>query len=190
MEGEELIEKAREFVTRKTKLTLERYEQIAREWNETRDRRSRGEISKKECSKIHKELMEETEEGEIKFDNEKDFVDFTNILIEFSAFKDSSKALSSITHEIEHTKPWKKIGVKSYLGWHNFSEPSMFKAFHKPFGKEYEDLSPLEKNKIHHESLKVVSIPSESDTRAIIRLEEKYGKATNLTARKKIKKSH
>ena len=144
MERAELIEKAKEFYARKTKLTLERYERISEEWNETSDKRERGEITKEECDKIHRELIKETQGAEIEFDNEKDFREFTNILIEYGAFasKSISEVLPSVEHEIEHSGPWEKAGVKSYFGWHNFSEPNMLKAYHKASGDKHDALSP------------------------------------------------
>jgi len=178
----ELLEKAREFASKENKLTLERYNQIKKEWNRTTDKRNKGEITKEEALIIHQSLMKETEEAEIKFDNEEDFINFSNHLSSFAGIP-LAIVLKQVEHEIEHSKPYKKEGIKSYFGWHNLSEPTgnpflkakRFQPFHKPFGEKYDSFSSFEKDKLLYKSLKVVSLPSKEDREAINELEERHG---------------
>ncbi len=182
MEKEELIEKAKEFLARPTELTLKRYKEIRKEWNEITSKRDKGEISPEETFKTHKKLMEETEKIEIKFDEEKDFTDFSFLFGSFVGIP-TEHIKEQVKHEIEHTKPYKKVGIKSYLGWHNFLEsaPNLFligrrfQAFHKPFGEKYDNLSSFEKDVLLYKSLHTTSKPSEGDLEAIKELEERHG---------------
>ena len=172
-----LIEKAREFVHKPTILTLKRYDRIRVEWNDTLDKRNKGMITNEDASTICESLLKETNDVEVKFDNKKDFIEFTNILVGFGMFKTENipKVSLSIDHEIEHSIPWQKAGITSYFGWHSFCEPLMYKPFHLPFGEKYDKLLPLEIIKLFYKSLKAVSIPSESDRYEINRLEKEYG---------------
>ena len=85
----------------------------------------------------------------------------------------------------------KEVGINSYLGWHNFSEPiesqtlkaKRFQPFHKPFGEKYNSLSSFEKDSLLYKSLKAVFLLSKGDKEALKELEERHGdrikKSTN-----------
>ncbi len=173
MERVKIIKKVEEFVGRDVELTLERYYEIRLEWNKANKMEDKGELTYEEVSDIHKKLWEEAEKVEIKFDNEKDFREFGNLLILFGELRPTF-ILKQTEHEIEHSKIYKKEGIKSYFGWHKF-KGNIYCSFQKPFGAKYDSLSPSEKDKRLYKSLKIVSILSESDKKAIINLEEKYG---------------
>lgn len=181
MEIKELMEKAKEFTSRKNTITLKRYNEIKKEWNQIVTKRISGEITDEEALKIHLELKKEQEEAEIRFDNEEDFKNFSNLLIGVGI--SLSNILEQVEHEIEHSKPFKEVSINSHFGWHIFPEPceiegikaKRFQPFHQPFGEKYDALPPFEKDKLQYKSLKVVSSPSDRDKEALKILEERHG---------------
>ena len=183
MEKEELLKKAIEFVSKENKLILERYNEIKKEWNRTTEKRNKGEITKEEALIIHKSLMKETEEAEIKFDIKEDFINFSNLLSSLIGIP-TPVILKQVEHEIEHSEPYKKNGINSHFGCHNLSEPTgndflkakRFQPFHQPFGEKYNSLSSFEKDKLLYKSLIIVSSLSEGDKEAIKELKERHGK--------------
>ncbi len=181
MNRQELISKFIEFANRKTKLTLKRYNEIILEWNETTDKGNKGKITAAEAAKIHQTIMKETAEAQIRFDNEGDFRNFSNLLANIGI--PLPHIFQQVEHEIEHSKPYKKEGINSYLGWHKFFVPTKikglqggnFQPFHKPFGEKYDSLSSFEKDNLLYKSMKAVSSLSEGDKKATKELEKMHG---------------
>ena len=139
-------------------------------------------MSEKEVLTIHQNILKEQVETEIRFDNEKDFIEFSKFMALFAGIP-SSIILEQVKHEVEPSKTYKEVGIKSHFGWHNFSiqtkipflRGKKFQAFHQPFGNKYKALLPFEKDKLQYKSLKIVSTPSEGDKEAIIRIEKRWG---------------
>ena len=174
-----MINKVREFINREVSLTPLRYEEIHIEWGKVIDRKNKGEIDEETSNKKQKDLTEEAEKAEIKFAEEEEFKIFSlAFAVQALANFDKSVILKQVEHEIEHSQPYRKVGIPSYFGWHKFKMPGRFAycSFHMPFGEKYEALSGEEKDRLKYICLNVVFKKSDSDKRAIERLEKRHSK--------------
>ncbi len=180
MDTNEIEKLVDEFLKRDIRLTFDRYKAIQEEYFMITKQIKDGEIGSQEGIAKKELLIKESEEAEIRFDNEKDFLLFSMALAQrFHNDLLFIRISNDTGHEIQHSLPYKQAGISSYFGWHKFKqegELTPFAAFHKAFGERYDGLSDDEKNLLKYESLKAVSQPSTGDLKDIQRLEELHGK--------------
>ncbi len=175
MSSEEIAKIMEDYLRRYVSFTGERYDEIKEEYRVIAKRVRDGSMSQEEADRTKEALTKESEEAEIIFLDPEDYAASGAYL---ASRLNVPFFIETVAHEIEHTIPYREVGILSLFGWHKFKNVGLqtpMAGFHKPHGEKYVQLSDDQRAKLKYKSLKAVSKPSSGDLQDIKRLEEIYG---------------